>query len=337
MNRAAAPKCPGARRWVAAGLLLIGLLATAAPVQALDRVSLGLVWTHQSQFAGIYVAQDQGLYRQYGLEVRVRTGGPHKDSLRELAQGHCQFVMSSLAAAMVRRAKGLELVHLAQVVQRSANLLVARASTGITSLADLEGRRVSLWGGISSLAAQALFRHQGIKVRTIPQGTTITLLLTGAVDVASAMRYNEYHQLYQAGVDYDELVVFDMAKLGINLPEDGIYTMEGTWRRSPDICRRLVAATLAGWRRAFADPQAALDSVMRRVHRDRLATNRSHQRWMLEEMRRIIMVPRDQPGRMGRLDPRTFALVGRVLQAHGFIKSTPAMQDMVVNAHRKRP
>lgn len=337
MSRAAAPKYTGARRWAAAGLLLIGLLAAAAPVRALDRVSLGLVWVHQAQFAGTYVAQDQGLYRQYGLEVRVLAGGPHIDSLRELAQGRCQFVVAPLAAAMVRRAKGLELVHLAQVVRRSAHLLVARAASGITSLADLDGRRVSLWGGISSLAALALFKRQGLKVRAIPQGTTMDLLLSRAVDAASAMRYNEYHQLYQAGLDFRDLVVFDLAKLGLNFPEDGIYTMESTWRQSPDLCRRLVAATMAGWQRAFENPQAALDSVMRRVRQARLATNRSHQRWMLGVMRRIVMEPRDQAGSMGRLDPRAFALVGRVLQEHGFIKSPPAMEAMVVGTGRKRP
>jgi ABC-type nitrate/sulfonate/bicarbonate transport system substrate-binding protein len=53
------------------------LLITQA--HALDQVSLQLKWKHQFQFAGYYAAVEKGFYRENGLEVEIREGGPGVD------------------------------------------------------------------------------------------------------------------------------------------------------------------------------------------------------------------------------------------------------------------
>jgi NitT/TauT family transport system substrate-binding protein len=311
----------------------------AAPaVQAKDPtpVRLQLLWVHQAQFAGIYMAADAGLYRQAGLDVQIVPGGPGISPLGALADGKCDFALSWLAPAVEARAQGMKIKQLAQVVQRSGMLLVALAESDIQEVADMAGLRVGLWDDYFALAPIGLFLQHGIVVRQVVQNVSIAPLLSHAVDVASAMRYNEYHQLYQAGVDPDELVVFDLAEMGFNFPEDGIYTSEKCWREHPDICRALTQASLDGWRLAREQPERALDAVMKRVDGSRLASNRPHQAWMLKIISELVSsgVTRQT---MGRLDPEAYNSLLSTLTAQGMLRSQPALADFCVPAWRRQP
>ena len=90
-------------------------------------------WPPQAQFAGYYVAYEKGFYRRHGLEVKILRGGPERPPSEMLAQGQADFGTMLLAGAIVKRARGLKLVNIAQIVQRSALMLVARKSRGIMS------------------------------------------------------------------------------------------------------------------------------------------------------------------------------------------------------------
>ncbi len=324
------------RAWLAGlGLCLAWAMVWPAAAQALDHVKVRLMWVHQAQFAGFYMAQDQGLYRRAGLEVELLPANPHgQGPLEDLDQGGCDFAVGWLAEALIKQAQGLPLVHLAQLVQRPASLLVAFKDSGIRDLQDLAGRRVSLWQGHAAAAPRTMFRSLGIQVNEIRQGSSMTPFLTRAVDAASAMLYNEAHVLYQAGIDDHELKVFDLAKLGFAFPEDGLYTLQATWQKHPGLCRRFVKATLDGWRLALKEPDLALATVMKRVDESRLASNHAHQKWMLKIMGQIITARVGQKN-MGELDPEALRHACELLARYGLLpRATPA-EDFCVPAWRE--
>lgn len=322
--------------WLAGlALLLAGLLAWPAGAWSLDKVKVRLMWLHQAQFAGFYLAQDQGLYQRAGLEVEILPANPHgQGPLEDLGQGGCDFAMGWLAEALIKRAQGLPLVHLAQVVQRPASLLVTFADSGLSDPASLAGQRVGLWQGSAAAAPRAMFRGLGIEVNEIRQASSMTPFLTRAVDAASAMLYNEIHMLYQAGIDQNELNIFDLDKLGFGLPEDGIYARQSTWLKHPDMCRRFVRATLDGWRLALEKPEEALASTMKRVDASRLASNQAHQRWMLKVMGEIITARVGVDG-MGELDPKGLERAAGMLFKYGFLPSSTPDGTFCVPAWRK--
>lgn len=322
--------------WALAALVLACPTASPAAGKDLRRVTVRLVWVHQAQFAGFYVAKDKGIYERYGLDVNILPGGPSIYPLKGLRMGDSDFSVAWLSTAIVSRLSGAPIVNLAQVVQHSALLLVAFKKSGIKTIKDLNGRRVGMWESQFALAPAALFRREKIKVNMVRQNISIAPLLRGGVDAAAAMRYNEFHQLYQAGVDPDQLVVFDLADLGVNFPEDGIYALESTWQSEPDLCRRFVQATLDGWRQTFADPEYALEAVMKRVKASQLATNRPHQRWMLKVMQDLIS-DRVTDKTMGSLSVHDFNLVNRVLLEEGLIDHPARVNELAVPAWEAKP
>lgn len=325
----------GKFKYAAATLLVCALLLVPAGAEALTKVSLQLQWVHQAQFAGFYLAQDLGLYRKAGLEVDIRPGGPGIDPLSELATLRCDFALSWLSEALVVRSKGVDLVNLAQLVQRSALMLVVFNDSGIRTVKDLDGRRVGLWQRQFAAPPRALFAKLGIEVKEVSQNVSMAPFLQRAVDAATAMLYNEYHQLYQAGVDRDEITVFDFAEQGMNFPEDGLYTLEDTWQDRKEVCKAFVQASLEGWRKAFLDQALALASVMKRVNAANLASNLAHQRWMLKSMKDLY-THRVGTVLMGQLSPYDLLQVNRVLVAQGFIPEPIEAKEFVAEAWREQ-
>ena len=221
-------------------------LPTTNDTPPLARLRIALQWLPQSQFAGFYMARDQGLYRSAGLDVDLVHTGPGPSPLDFMARGAADFATLFLADALVAADKH-GLVNVVQLSQRSALMLVGFKEMGILKPADLHGKPVSYWQSAFSAAFEAFFRQQGIQPIVVPQHYSVNLFLRRGVAACAVMEYNEYHRIYQAGVDFEELTLFRMRDFGLGFPEDGLYTTAALVQQQPAICRALRQATMAGW------------------------------------------------------------------------------------------
>lgn len=298
-----------------AGLLAL-LLLLPSPGQAQTSASIALHWLPQAQFAGIYMAKKKGFYAKRGINMTIRAGGPDHMSSEELDKGSAMFATMFLGAAMERRAAGLPLLNIGQIVQRSALMLVGKRSAGIKSIKDLDGRKVSLWAGEFQLQPRLLFDRENLDVTIVPQGASMALFLRDAVAASSVMLYNEYHTLLMSGLDKGDMLSIPFSDLGFNFPEDGIYVLESTFAKNPKLCADVVAATLEGWKYAFAHEEETLKHVLKIMADARIPSNAEHQRWMFERMREIILP--DSP-LFGILAQADYMRVANALKKFNFI------------------
>ncbi len=315
-------------------LVLMVLLLTApfpaAPAAAGEKVSFIPQWVPQSQFAGYYVAYEKGFYTDRGLDVNILKGGPDFPPSELLLAGKADFGTLFLTTAIVKRAKGVKLINIAQIVQRSALMLVAKKSSGINVPADMNGKKVALWGEEFQIQPRAFFQQHHLAVSILPQGATMNLFLRDAVEVASAMWYNEYYRIIQAGIDPEELTTFLLSDYGLKFPEDGIYCLESTFQKDPGKCVNFVQASIAGWKYAFAHHDEALDIVMKYVNAANIATNRPQQKWMLERMQDIVQPP-GAGVPVGCLQEETYKQVALELKNFGLIDNLPDFHQFYVN------
>ena len=307
-------------------LLILAPVVCFSGEPPLLKVSLLPHWLPQAQFAGYMVALEKGFYREAGLDVTLLRGGPEKAPFEALLSGEATFCTGWLSTAIKLRAKGEPVLNIGQVMQRTALLLVAKKSSGITTVADLEGRKLGTWGDDFRIQPDALLRIYGLNASIIPMYSTCNLFLKGAVDATTAMWYNEYHTILNSGLDPDELTVVFFSDLGLNFPEDGIYCLDETYRSNPQVCGQLVAASLRGWLYCRDHQDEALEIVMKHADAAHTGTNRAHQRWMLARMLDLIFPDGDTRG-MGLLKEKDYRRVGVELRELNVIKHIPPFEQ----------
>ena len=121
------------------------LAASSSLLHAADDVTLQLKWVTQAQFAGYFVAQDQGFYEAENLNVTINPGGPDVSPPQVIAGGGADVVIDWMPSALASREKGLALVNIAQPFKSSGMMLTCRKDSGITSPADLKDKTLGVW------------------------------------------------------------------------------------------------------------------------------------------------------------------------------------------------
>lgn len=307
---------------------------------AAKKVGLVLHWDHQAQFAGYYVALDKGFYADEGLDVTILRGGPDVSACETLGSGKATFCTTMLPTALEKREQGVPLVLLAQIVNRSNFEVIAwkkpdgENGPEIRTLSDLDGRCITVWERDFRLPYTAFFDANKIHPRIIPQYYGLSLFINHGSDACSAMTYNEYHWLLQHGVNPNDLTVFKLCDYGVPLPEDGIYTLDSIYEKSPEMCKAFARASLKGWKYAKAHPDEALDAIMSRVEEANLPTNRPHMQWMLSEILDSIF-PGDSGGWVfGRLSGNSYRQVVTMLKRYNAILSAPDYNEFVEQENR---
>ena len=153
----------------------------------LKKVSLLPQWLPQAQFAGYMVALEKGFYQEAGLYLTLMDGGPAKPPFDFVASGRVTFCTEWLSNGIKKRVAGLGVVNLGYIIQTSALMLVAKKKSGIHTARDLEGKRIGLWADHFFLQPMAFFKKNNLRVKVIPNYSSVSLFLKGGVDAMSAM------------------------------------------------------------------------------------------------------------------------------------------------------
>ncbi len=269
--------------FLAPGLLLALLLALActampittpapaastAPAEAageLTRVSLGVGYIPDVQFAPLYVAQHKGFYADEGLEVEIKYGREN-DFLALVAQREMDFVMASGEQVILARAQGLPVTYVMKWYHRFPVAVMAPTTAGIREVEDLIGKKVGMPGfyGANFIGWKALvyatgLDETGVNLQEIGF-TQAAAVQQGLVDAALVYIANEPNQLRSQGLEVDLIEVSDH----IDLVSNGLVTGDTLVAQDPELVRRMVRATLRGVRETISHPDEAF-AVVRQV------------------------------------------------------------------------
>ncbi|GAB4532534.1 MAG: ABC transporter substrate-binding protein [Anaerolineae bacterium] len=262
---------------------------TPAP---LEPVSLQLQWVTQAQFAGYYVALDKGWYREEGIDLTIYPGGPDLAPVDMVVSGMRDFGIGLLPDLSVAIQQEQPIVGIGQIQQANGLLLIARKSSGIREPKDFVGKRVGIWLGSWEAQFNALIAQEGIAAddfELVSQGWSMDPFLEGDLDVASAMIYNEYHVVLESGMQPDELNIIDYADYGLDFPGDTLFTSHQMVEDNPDLCARMLRATLRGWQYAIEHPEEAVEIVLK--YDETGVQTREHQISMMNEMSKLVQIP----------------------------------------------
>ncbi|MBT3429845.1 MAG: ABC transporter substrate-binding protein [Proteobacteria bacterium] len=282
------------RRNITTLILAASMGMVSTMTLAADEVTLQLKWVTQAQFAGYFVAKDKGFYKDEGLDVTIKPGGPDVAPPQVIAGGGADVVIDWMPSALASREKGLALVNIAQPFKRSGMMLTCRKDSGVKTPSDLPGRTLGVWfygneypflSWMSRLGVPTDGSAQGVTV--LKQGFNVDPILQKQADCVSTMTYNEYWQIIDAGLGADELVTFKYEDQGVATLEDGLYVLEDNLNDPAfvDKMARFVRASMKGWAWARENSDAAADIVLENDETG--AQTEKHQRRMMGEINKL--------------------------------------------------
>jgi len=234
---------------------------TTTPVAGPKKISIGLGYIPDIQFAPFYVAKSKGYYSAVGLDVTFNHGMA-PDLISAMMAGKNDFAFASGDETLVARDKHVPVINVATIFQRYPVSLIVPADSGIKTLSDLKGHSIGVPGlfgatytGLLALLYKAQLSLSDVKVQSIGF-TQVAALLAHRVDAVMGYTNNEPLQLNKRGATVRTFAVADYQPLISN----GIVTTEDTNSHQPQIVRNFVQATLKGLKDVIADPQGAVET-----------------------------------------------------------------------------
>src|SRR3989454_9681381 len=107
----------------------------------LTKVRLQLQWVAQSQFAGYYAALDKGYFKDLGLDVEIKLGGPDIVPQQVVASDAAEFGIAWVPKMLASREAGADPVKIAQGFQPSGTLEVSFKEKNITKPDEWRGTK----------------------------------------------------------------------------------------------------------------------------------------------------------------------------------------------------
>ena len=287
----------------AAGLVLAGCgtadtdKPTTTTSGGVTTVKLQLQWFFQAQFAGYIAAVDQGFYKEQGLDVQLLEGGVDIVPQTVLAQGKADYAIAWVPKALASREQGANITDVGQIFARSGTYQVAWKSSGITSAANLKGKKVGNWGFGNEFELFAGMTKAGLDpgkdVTLVQQQFDMQALLKKEIDAAQAMSYNEYAQLLEAknpatGKLYtpDDFSVIDWKTEGTSMLQDAVWANTDKLN-DPAYQQQTVKfllGTIKGWAYCRDNPEACRDLVVAKGSK----LGKSHQLWQMNEVNKLV-------------------------------------------------
>ncbi|MFS2014621.1 ABC transporter substrate-binding protein [Azospirillum sp. CT11-132] len=317
-----------------AATALTGLAGWGAPAAAADPLTLQLKWVTQAQFAGYYVAAAKGFYKDAGLDVTIKAGGPDINPTQVIAAGGADVIVDWMPSALASREKGVPLVNIAQMFQKSGMMLTCRKDANIKDPKDFKGHTLGVWFSGNEYPFLSWMSKLGYStsgstpdVKVLKQGFNVDPLLQKQASCISTMTYNEYWQLIEAGMKADELTVFKYQDQGVATLEDGLYATEKALS-DPKMVEKLakfVKASAKGWEYAAKNQDEAVKIVLENDTTG--AQTEEHQTTMMQEVAKLI----DGGAKgTGYLDPADFNRTVDILMSGA---STPVISKKPEGAY----
>lgn len=214
--------------------------------------------------APFYVATDKGYYSSEKLEVAFQMGSRELNPVKTVATGRDTVgVLGGPDTLLVARSTGEPLKAIA-ILHRNSNFscLITLKSSGITKLAQLEGKKIGFnYGHISTDVLHSLLRKNGIHYTEVDVGFDYNQLIAGKIDAEWAFTVTAGLDLPAKGI---QINIINTADYGIVTQGYTIFATDQNIQRDPDVILRFLRATVRGVKDTVENPDAADQTLLKR-------------------------------------------------------------------------
>lgn len=235
----------------------------------LQPVTLMLNWTPNAHHAGIYYAQENGLYKEAGIDLNIIEPGADIDPAAAVAQGQVEFGISQAESLLPARAAGMDLQAIATLLPVNDSVLMGLQGSGLSAdPGSLAGLTYGGYGGaleteiMSELVGCSGGNPDDVEFIEIGNVDYLTGLEQGRFDVTWV--FGGWDAL-RAKSERDDVITIPLSDHGDCIPNwyTPVIVGNGTaMAQEPDLARSFLEATSDGYEAVTEDPTAGADALL---------------------------------------------------------------------------
>lgn len=228
----------------------LAIAGNALHAQALQNIVLSTDWLAEAEHGGFYQAVAEGTYREYGLDVHIRMGGPQVNGLQLLAAEQLDIAMADALQVTSAVEQGVPVVAIAATFQKNPTVVIAHP--GVRRLEDLKGQPIAI-GAASNTTFWPWLRQQYhfTDGQKRPYGFSVQPFLADRALSQQGFVTSEPFSIEHGGV---RPAVFLLADFGYPPYSETLVVMRKTLAQRRDALERFIRASAEGWKSYLADP-----------------------------------------------------------------------------------
>jgi putative riboflavin transport system substrate-binding protein len=284
-------------------------------------VTLLLGFQPDVQFAPFYLAQQNGLFADAGLDVSIEYSD---DVIRLVADGQSEFGVADATDVMIGRTSGIPIKYVSTLYGHFPVALIGAPEIMPGDPSELAGLRIgtpgrfgSSWHALLALLDAGGLTEDDVTIREYPQFNQVEGLLNGDVDLITGFRANEPLRLEAQGFEVELMTLDDFAPL----PGPGVVVGDELVGTDPELVRGFASAVVAAQQQIADDPDAGVDAAI--VEVPAIADDRATALGVLQATVEAWGSPID-----GSIDTDVWQAGYQTMRRLGFIDGSVAPEEM---------
>ncbi|MDA7818202.1 ABC transporter substrate-binding protein [Sulfurimonas sp.] len=311
-------------------LILISIFVSLFAKSDLEKdITLQLLWTHQFEFAGFYMAKEKGYYKEAGFNVDI-SDGFLKNTIEDVNSGKIDFGVAG-SKVVYEAIKGKKLIALASIFQTSPFVWLTRKDSNIKTLHDFVGKTVMhAEHSLDNIELLAILKARGVdtsKVNLIPHTYNIHDLINKKSDVTSAYISNEPYELEKEGIEYR---LFKPIEYGVDFYGDILFTTEKYLDKNPKVVKSFREASLKGWKYAFENIEETIHIIHTKYNK---SLSLGHLRYEANILKKQSLYPFVA---VGTMDKERWESIAQTFKDLGYLKSSILPKSFIYNENKNK-
>lgn len=250
----------------AAGTGLAMSIPGWAVSQTLASVTTALGWIPNAEYAGLWLAIENGYFAEEGIEISYTPGGPNAPGvLVSLSAGDAQYAGADWMPFLEAVQKGNDFVVLGAAFPISPAALLSLAAHPVREPKDLVGARILNQMPADKNTVDFILNKAGLPLdyTLVPTGFSPEPLVAGDGDAYFAFATNQPITLENMGLKRDtDFFVTLMADLGYATPAGIIVADKKYVAENRPLVVGYLRALLRGWIENGKDPKVAAQLIV---------------------------------------------------------------------------
>ena len=245
--------------------LFILALFLNSSIFAEEKISLQLLWKHQFEFAGFYIAKEKGFYKDAGLDVTIKEYDFGINITNDVLDGKVDIGIGR-SSLILDRLNGSEITLLNALYQNSPYVLLSKKREDLKTVADFANKKIMLSDETAVAAIVSMMHLHDIRHNNyefVPHSFNINELIENKVDLISVYLSNEPYELEKQNIEY---TIFDPADYGFNFYADILFTSKKYIIENEKKVQKFQEASMRGWDYAFSHIDETVDLILKKYN-----------------------------------------------------------------------